>query len=51
MRPEWVVHVLLATVSHFALWNALGVNPLGLTEREVAAQASALLATLAARPG
>jgi len=48
MRPEWVVHVLVSTVSHYAQWNALGVNLLGLTEREVVAQTAALMKRLAA---
>ena len=48
VRPEVVVHMLVSVAGHFALWNALGVNPLGLTEREVAAQAVALLAGLRA---
>jgi TetR/AcrR family transcriptional regulator len=47
MRPEWVIHVLVASVSHFAQWQGLGVNPLGLTEREVVSQTAALMAGLA----
>jgi TetR/AcrR family transcriptional regulator len=47
MRPEWVIHVLVASVSHFAQWKGLGINPLGLTEREVASQTAALMARLA----
>jgi TetR/AcrR family transcriptional regulator len=43
MRAEWVVHVLVATTTYFALWNALGINPLGLSEREVMTQAVRLL--------
>jgi hypothetical protein len=31
---------------HYASWNALGVNPLRLTEQEVATHAVALLAGL-----
>lgn len=46
MRPEWAVHVLLSTVAHYAQWQALGSNPLGLTEREVATQAVNLMAAL-----
>jgi TetR/AcrR family transcriptional regulator len=45
-RPEWVVHMLLATAAYYAQWKALGVNPLGMTEREVADQAMLLLAGL-----
>jgi TetR/AcrR family transcriptional regulator len=48
-RPEWVVHALLATAAYYAQWNALGVNPTGLTERDVAEQAAMLLAGLRAR--
>jgi hypothetical protein len=44
MRPEWAAHVLVATATHYALWNSLGVNPLGLTDGEVAAQTVALMA-------
>jgi AcrR family transcriptional regulator len=46
IRPEVVVHMLVSVAGHFALWNALGVNPLGLTEQQVASQAVALLAGL-----
>jgi AcrR family transcriptional regulator len=46
VRPEVAVHMLVSVAGHFALWNALGVNPLGLTEQEVATQAVALLAGL-----
>ena len=46
MRPEWAVHVLLSSVTYYAQWNALGSNPLGLTEREVVAQAVNLMAAL-----
>jgi AcrR family transcriptional regulator len=46
IRPEVVVHMLLSVAGHFAMWKALGVNPLGLTEREVAKQAVALIAGL-----
>jgi TetR/AcrR family transcriptional regulator len=46
VRPELVVHMLFSVAGHYALWNSLGINPLGLTEREVAAQAVALLAGL-----
>ena len=42
-RPELVVHMLVSMASHFALWNVLGVNPLGLTEKEIGEQAVALL--------
>lgn len=46
VRPELVVHMLLSVAGHYALWNALGVNPLGLTDQEVATQAVAMLAGL-----
>jgi AcrR family transcriptional regulator len=46
MRPEWVLHVLLGTVNQFAQWKALGINPLGLTEAEVAARTVNLLSSL-----
>jgi TetR/AcrR family transcriptional regulator len=49
VRPEWAVHVLVATATHFAQWNALGVNPLGLTEAEVASQAVVLMTGLKGR--
>ena len=39
-----------SVAGHNALWNALGVNPLGLTEQEVATQAVALLAGLRTPP-
>jgi len=44
MRPEWVAHMLVAAATHYALWNSLGVNPLGLTDAEVATQTVALMA-------
>jgi TetR/AcrR family transcriptional regulator len=44
VRPEIVVHMLLAFAGQFAQWQALGSNPLGLTERDVANQATTLLA-------
>jgi hypothetical protein len=44
-----VVHTLLATAAHYAQWNALGVNPTNLTERDVAEEAAMLLAGLRAR--
>jgi TetR/AcrR family transcriptional regulator len=47
MRPEWAIHVLVGTVSHFAQWHVLGINPLGLAEREVVSQMAALMASLA----
>jgi len=46
LRPEFVVHMLFSVAGHYGLWNALGVNLLGLTEQEVATQAVALLAGL-----
>jgi TetR/AcrR family transcriptional regulator len=48
MRPELVVHVLLSAAGHFAQWNALGVNPLGIADREVATLARTLLEGLRA---
>ena len=48
MRPEWVVHVLLSTTTHYAQWAALGDNVLGLTDTEVARQAVALAVRLGA---
>jgi TetR/AcrR family transcriptional regulator len=48
LRPEVVVHMLVSAPGHYALWNALGVNPLGLTDQEVATHAVALLAGLRA---
>jgi TetR/AcrR family transcriptional regulator len=49
MRPELVVHMLLSVVGFYAQWNALGSNPLGLTDQEITTQAVALLATLRAK--
>lgn len=46
VRPEIVVHMLLSTAGQHGQWTALGVNPLGLTDRDVAQQAVALLAGL-----
>lgn len=43
VRPEVVVHLVMSAAGNFAMWNALGVNPLGLSEREVASQAVSLL--------
>jgi TetR/AcrR family transcriptional regulator len=50
MRPELVVHMLLSVAGHFAQWSALGVNPLGLSDREVASLAATLLVGLRAEP-
>jgi TetR/AcrR family transcriptional regulator len=50
VRPEVVVHMLFSVACQYALWNALGVNPLGLTEEEVVTQAVALLAGLRSAP-
>lgn len=44
MRPEAVVHALLAVPAHFAQWSALGVNPLGLSADDLAGHARTLLA-------
>ena len=48
VRPEIVVHMLLSAAAHYAQWKALGVNPLGLSERDIAGQAVALLVGLRA---
>ena len=48
LRPEIVVHMLLSAAAQYAQWQSLGVNPLGLTDRDVAGQAVALLAGLRA---
>jgi TetR/AcrR family transcriptional regulator len=48
VRPEIVVHMLLAVAGQFAQWKALGSNPLGLSERDVTSQAVTLLAGLRA---
>jgi hypothetical protein len=40
--------MLLAAAGQFAQWQALGSNPLGLTERDVSSQAVTLLAGLRA---
>ena len=50
VRPEVVVHMLFSVACQYALWNALGVNPLGLTEQEVVAQAVALVGGLRSAP-
>ena len=46
MRPEIVVHMLLSVASQHAQWSALGVNPLGLSDQDVARQAVGLLTAL-----
>ena len=43
VRPEVVVHMVVSMAGYFGLWNLLGVNPLGLSEREIGQQAVALL--------
>jgi TetR/AcrR family transcriptional regulator len=48
LRPEIVVHVLLSVAAQYAQWKALGVNPLALSDRDIAGQAVALLAGLRA---
>jgi len=48
IRPELVVHMLLSAAAQYAQWKALGVNPLGLSDRDIAGQAVALLAGLRA---
>ena len=45
-RPEVVVHMLVAIAGHYAMWNSFGVNPLGLTDQEVATEAVALVTAL-----
>jgi TetR/AcrR family transcriptional regulator len=50
-RPEVFVHMVLGAAAHFAQWNALGVNPLGLTEDDVAAHVRTLLAGIRAPAG
>jgi TetR/AcrR family transcriptional regulator len=44
VRPEVVVHMLLSAAAQYAQWTSLGVNPLALSEEDVATQAVALLA-------
>jgi TetR/AcrR family transcriptional regulator len=51
MRPELVVHTLLSVAVHFAQWSALGVNPLRLSDREVASLAITLLEGIKAEGG
>ena len=46
IRPEVVVHMLLSAAAQYAQWKALGVNPLALSDRDIAGQAVALLAGL-----
>ena len=48
IRPEIVVHMLLSAAAQYAQWKALGVNPLGLSDGDLAGQAVALLAGLRA---
>jgi len=48
IRPEIVVHMLLSAAAQYAQWKALGVNPLALSDRDLAGQAVALLAGLRA---
>ncbi len=49
-RPEIVVHMVLGATAYFAQWNALGVNPLGLSEDEITAHVRVLLAGVLAPP-
>jgi TetR/AcrR family transcriptional regulator len=44
VRPEVVVHMLLSAAAQYAQWTSLGVNPLALSDRDVATQAVAVLA-------
>ncbi len=46
VRPEIVVHMLLSAPAQFAQWTSLGVNPLGLSDQELATQAVTLLTGL-----
>ena len=48
LRPEIVVHMLLSAAAQYAQWKSLGVNPLGLSDGDIAGQAVALLAGLRA---
>ena len=48
IRPEVVVHMLLSAAAQYAQWTSLGVNPLGLSDRDIDRQAVALLAGLRA---
>jgi TetR/AcrR family transcriptional regulator len=43
VRPAMIVHTLVSVPGQFAMWNSFGVNPLGLTEHEVAAHAVSLV--------
>jgi len=44
VRPEVVVHMLLSAAAQYAQWTSLGVNPLALSDRDIATQAVAVLA-------
>jgi TetR/AcrR family transcriptional regulator len=48
VRPEVVVHMLLSAAAQHAQWTSLGVNPLALSDQDVATHAVALLAGLRA---
>ena len=48
VRPEVVVHLLLSAAAQYAQWTSLGVNPLALSDQDVATQAVGLLAGLRA---
>jgi TetR/AcrR family transcriptional regulator len=48
IRPEVVVHMLLSAAAQYAQWTALGVNPLALSDEDIARQAVTLLAGLRA---
>ena len=48
VQPEMVVYLLLSVASQYAQGHAIGVNPLGLTEADVTAQAVTLLVGLRA---
>jgi TetR/AcrR family transcriptional regulator len=43
VRPAMIVHTLVSVPGQFAMWNSFGINPLGLTEHEVASHAVALV--------
>jgi AcrR family transcriptional regulator len=45
-RAEVIVHMLFSIFGQYGLWNALGVNALGLTENEIVDQTIALVETL-----
>jgi TetR/AcrR family transcriptional regulator len=50
MRPEIVVHSLLAVPAYYAQWASMGVNPFALTEQGIRTHAHMLLAGIRATP-